>query len=277
MWIGRRPRSAVLAPLVDRIGYSEDAVPHRYERILPTGTSDLMVNLHEDRFWSYDGNGGRHVSGAIFGGCRDEPTVIDTANQRAILHLGFRPGGAFPFVGPAVAHTDGELVDLDALWGSSGRDVRERLLAEPAPAARMDLIERILLDRLAALPDPDPADHAIRFAAATLEQGTAVRVVTEALGWTPKRFVRQFTARVGLPPKRFARVRRLQRVLDDVAAGVYADAGSAHEIDWARVAYEHGFYDQAHFVNDFKALTGLTPTTYHPRSPRDRNHIALEH
>jgi AraC-like DNA-binding protein len=292
MWIGRRPRSAVLAPLVDMIGYSEDAVPHRYERILPTATSDLMVNLHEDQIWSQDGdgNGGGHVSGSVFGGCRYEPNVIDTANQRALLYVGFRPGGAYPFFGPVVAHTDGRLVDLDQLWGGPGRELRQRLLAEPVPARRLDLIEQLLLDRVAALPAPDPTDHAIGYAAAALERGAAVRAVTEALGWTPKRFVRQFTTRVGLPPKRFARVRRLQRVLRAVASGKYAELHTGTDtgdqidwlrvdwlrVDWARVAHEHGFYDQAHFVNDFKALTGLTPTAYHPRSPSERNHIPLE-
>lgn len=346
MWIGGPPRSPVLAPFVELIGYSEGVASHRYERVLPTGSADLMINLHADRIWTHDGSpniastniagtsaagtslagtcgagmgglagasavpgssgmagtigtgdleptGGRQVGGAVFGAPSAEPVVIDTADQRAILFVGLRPGAAYHLFGSAIAHADGELVELDTLWDGTGRTVREQLLAEPGPEPRLRLIERLLVDRLVTLPDPDSDDRAIRFAAAAFERGATVSSVTDALGWTAKRFIGRFTARVGLPPKRYARVRRLQRVLRTVTADPdttrlagpdlgrvnldrTGDSGfDSGKVDWARVAYEHGFYDQSHLVNDFKALTGCTPTAYHPRSPRERNHIPL--
>jgi AraC-like DNA-binding protein len=92
----------------------------------------------------------------------------------------------------------------------------------------------------------------------------SLSAVTSSLGLLPKRFVRRFSAQVGLTPKLFARVRRLQRVL----AAIELD----RPVDWAAVAAEHGFYDQAHLVNDFRELTGITPTAWKPRSATEPNH-----
>ncbi len=71
-----------------------------------------------------------------------------------------------------------------------------------------------------------------------------------------------------LPPsssatERFAQVRRLQRLIAGIPVG--------GEVDWARAAFECGYFDQAHLINEFRALTGLTPGAYRLQ-PGCRNH-----
>ena len=61
-------------------------------------------------------------------------------------------------------------------------------------------------------------------------------------------------ARVGLPPKLFLRVIRFQEVLRAI--------GPDSANDWAGIAVDHGFYDQSHFVADFKAFTGHSPSAW---------------
>ncbi|GAB3425897.1 helix-turn-helix domain-containing protein [Flindersiella endophytica] len=273
--LARPPRTPALIPFVRRLGYSEDAVPHRHEMILPGGGQDLMINLYDDRFWAYEKTNahgvpiGSEISGIGFGGASHQPTVADTGDMRTILSINFTFGGAYPFFGAQAAETAGRLVDAGALWGRAAHEFRERLLESPTPDSRLDLAEALLADRLLNSTagrewEPDPA---IGYAVKALEHGSAVRTVVDDLGWTPKRFVRDFTEQLGLPPKRFARVRRLQRVLTSIEG--------VQDPDWARVACEHGFFDQAHFVNDFKSLTGLTPTAYVPRGPGEHNHVPL--
>ncbi|WP_322752369.1 helix-turn-helix domain-containing protein [Frankia sp. Cas3] len=86
-------------------------------------------------------------------------------------------------------------------------------------------------------------------------------------GWTPRRLNRRFMSRIGLAPKRFSRVRRFQRLL--------RAAGGRDDPDWARLAVDCGFYDQAHLINDFRDLSGLTPGAYRPRSVDVPNHVPV--
>jgi methylphosphotriester-DNA--protein-cysteine methyltransferase len=59
---------------------------------------------------------------------------------------------------------------------------------------------------------------------------------------------------VGLTPRTFARIGRLNRVLADL--DVFAD------VHWTRVAADAGWFDQSHFIRDFKRHTGATPSAY---------------
>jgi AraC-like DNA-binding protein len=64
--------------------------------------------------------------------------------------------------------------------------------------------------------------------------------------------------------KFFARVVRVQSILRSLA---HPHRGALRP-GWAEVALDYGFYDQAHFGLDFKALTGLTPQVYLSSPPR---------
>jgi len=74
---------------------------------------------------------------------------------------------------------------------------------------------------------------------------------------------RQFATHVGVTPKTFARVIRAQSALAraDAARGAYPRI-----VDWSAIAYDLGYYDQPHFIDDFKALTGVTPSKWERES-----------
>jgi AraC-like DNA-binding protein len=91
--------------------------------------------------------------------------------------------------------------------------------------------------------------------------------VTEDIGLSPKRFIQVFQDEVGLKPKLFCRVRRFQQVLHAISLG--------QEIDWADVAIDCGYFDQAHFIHDFRAFSGLNPSEYVARRTEHLNHVPL--
>jgi AraC-like DNA-binding protein len=237
---------------------------------MPTGGVDVMVNLYEDEFRTYHGRDlseVRHRSGAILGGAHACPTVIDTAEMRCNVSVMFETGGAAAFFAIPMSEARDDLVDLEHVWGADGRTLRERILEALTPEAKIALVEDVLLARFAA---PDEYQVAcVAHAAVALRDGAAVGSVTERLGVLPKRFARAFRDHVGLSPKRYARVQRLQRLLGSVASAGIGD------IDWARAAVENGYYDQAHLVNDFRDLTGITPSAYRWRSADAHNHVPV--
>jgi AraC-like DNA-binding protein len=226
-----------------------------------------MVNLHEDEFRTYEGLGHETVHrthGAVLAGPRARHTVIDTEEQRCLVEVNFELGGAAPFFTVPPSATRDELIELEALWGRGGAVVRERVLEAVTPDEKLQAVEAVLLEHLAR---PSEADPALAFAVAAFERGFSVSDVTCRLGLLPKRFVRRFRDHVGLTPKRFSRIRRLQRVLRTIGEG-------SHE-NWAQTGARHGYCDQAHLINDFRELTGITPTAYRARSAGEWNHVPL--
>ena len=70
---------------------------------------------------------------------------------------------------------------------------------------------------------------------------------------------------VGLTPKHYCRIRRFQRAV------TLANCG--RHVDWPQVALDCGYFDQAHFINDFRSFSGLTPTRYLAARTPFQNHV----
>ncbi|WP_169738842.1 helix-turn-helix domain-containing protein [Jiangella gansuensis] len=281
----RRPIPA-LAAFVDHLWYVDEPLPPGRDRTLPTGAAQLVVNLAADSLRWYDGerlDKPHSAAGAGLCAVLARPIGVDTADQAATVGLVFRPGGAAAFVDPPVAVLTDPVTGLDELWGRSGATLRERVLSAPTPQARLAVLEQVLLERLVGATGPvrvtgqaraigsarpaDPAhDSALSYAVRALDRGAAVASVVDRLGFSASTFQRRFRAAVGLSPKQFARVRRLQRVLPDA---------TGDDVEWALLAAAHGYADQAHLIHEFRALTGVTPGRYRPRSVDAHNHVPL--
>ena len=84
--------------------------------------------------------------------------------------------------------------------------------------------------------------------------GMAIRDFAGAIGITPKHLITQFDKFVGLKPKLCERIGKFQNVLETIE--------QRNHVDWARVAASCGYYDQSHFVKEFKAFSGMNPSRY---------------
>ncbi|MGP0066953.1 MAG: DUF6597 domain-containing transcriptional factor [Isosphaeraceae bacterium] len=241
---------------------------HLKERLLPTGTMELVINLREDRVKVYD----RHDTdrfesfrGSVICGAQSEFFVIDTAEQASVIGAHFRPGGAFPFL-----HlTAGELLNahapLESLWGNRAGDLRDRLVEAKTPEARFAILEQTLL----AQADRPLLHHpAVAFAIEEIRRmpdAWTIAHLADRVGLSHRRFIQAFNEEVGLTPKLFGRIIRFQEVLNRIGAG--------REIRWANLAASCGYYDQAHFIRDFRAFSGLTPTAYVGLRTEHLNHV----
>src|SRR5205809_8004705 len=73
---------------------------------------------------------------------------------------------------------------------------------------------------------------------------------------TRHHLARQFSAQVSTTVKQFARVKRAEAARTRAVA---ARAAYERNVPWSTIAHQVGYYDQAHLIRDFKALTGSTP------------------
>ena len=115
---------------VEYLWLLRDAPSHVRERIVPSGTLELVVNLREDEIRIHDVSVPGRVachSGTVVSGAYGGFFVIDPRQHGSMLGVHFRPGGAFPFLGVPAGELADAHVDLRTLWGRSGDELREQL------------------------------------------------------------------------------------------------------------------------------------------------------
>ncbi len=261
--IVRRP-APPLSGLVQAIIYrAGEQARTSVEKILPGPDTGLWVNLNRDAFRSFD-DAGRisQVPGAMVAGPTSRASVIEFEQGHAHVSVMFALGAASRFVGPSLAAARDELVPLELLWRGDGARLREQLLEARTAQDALGVMESALVRQLSGPLAPDPAVIA---AARALSRGIGVGEVSRDLGMAPRTLRRRFTAQVGLTPKRFARVQRMQRL-------VRALDGHT-QVDWAAMAARHGYADQPHLADEFRALAGVTPGEYLRSRVNGPNHL----
>lgn len=80
-----------------------------------------------------------------------------------------------------------------------------------------------------------------------------IEEISSKLGLSPRTLERHFKQSIGLSPKFYSRIIRLNHVFQMVQSG---------NRDWADIVYQSGFYDQPHFIKNFKEFIGEDPTSY---------------
>jgi AraC-like DNA-binding protein len=174
--------------------------------------------------------------------------------QGRVFGIKFRPGGFYPFLKRPIVHlTDGAISIRDAF----GADCTALVAAFAAQADAATLIDLSTACVRAHLPAPDATvTHINQIIDTIIADRTITRVdmVARQFGTTPRTLQRLFRQYVGVSPKWVIKRYRLHD-----AAVHLADGGS---LDWPKLAVDLGYFDQAHFINDFKALIGTTPAAY---------------
>jgi len=248
-------------------GYDQ---PHSRERVVPTGTMQLIVNLREEELRLYDRQDHRRFQSlgvSLISGTHSRFVLIDTASQASTVGVHFKAGGAQPFMGVSAGELRDANVPLDALWGTKATELRDRLLEAQTPEVRFGVLKRALLAQVTR-----PLTHhpAVAFALREFQGMTRTRTVKEVskrTGLSQRRLIQLFREEVGLTPKLFCRILRFQEVIRLV--------GSEKRVEWAEVALRCGYFDQAHFAHDFRAFSGTTPTSYLAHRVEHPNHVPL--
>ena len=230
---------------------------HKTERILPTGTLELVINLRQNELRFYDAEGPENcsrLSGAVVSGASGRGFAPDTAEVDFIIGVHFKPGGAFPFLGLPAGDLADTHVDLEILWGPSAGRLRERLCEARTSAERFQLLQEALLSRLC---HGVKQHYAVSAALEMFGKNQAAQRVREAakyLGLSQRRFIQVFKAEVGMTPKLFSRIQRFQQTRAFIQHNP--------SINWADLAVDLGYFDQSHFIREFLEFSGLSPTDY---------------
>jgi AraC-like DNA-binding protein len=238
--------------------YRDLEVDHTKERLLPDGGMELIIDLGESPKKLYDRRDtGRytHCRRCWISGMHRSFIQIGAEAGSSMIGARFRPGGGAALFRFPLSELSGEVVELDLIWKDAILSLREQLLEATGPEARFDLLERFLLAGIRERPIPDRAVHA---ALARLRSWPVIRLrgLAADLGLSQKQMISRFAADVGLTPKLVSRLFRFHGTLLEV------HAGGDRPRDWAELAQEHGYFDQAHLIHEFQEFSGVTPTAY---------------
>ena len=259
-------------PLAESVAYLwalRDVPVHSTERIVPSGTLELVVNLQRGRTVRLRPS--RHDLEAVFRrpGVRRLSALLrdrhaTTTRRSSVSH--FKPGGACGIswcstgrVGRS-AHRPRDAVG--SRGGRAARTVVRRVHGED----RFAVLEQALMLRLAGFHHGHPA---VPFALGELARpGVSVGEVAARVDLSRRRLIEVFTSEVGMTPKRLSRVLRFQR------ASALARSGTA--VDWARLARACGYFDQSHLIHDVSEFAGTSPRQLGPASEQVKElHLAV--
>jgi len=158
----------------------------------------------------------------------------------------FRPGMAPGFVRVPGSQTTDRLLPLDDVWGAKGRQLRTHIEDAKSPQQSIALLEAQLVD------ESEPG-IVQKMSAYIVGRSGQVRVDDLAFdaAMSARQLRRLFLEHMGLSPKHFCRVIRFRHSLPRLR--------NARRGAWTQVALECGYYDQAHFINEFREFSGYTP------------------
>lgn len=241
------PREA-LRPFVKRLLVVESTAAHPDAHLPDTGL--VAAFSFRGDCWLY---GGPRAPRAAITGLWDTVRTHAHSRDHAVVIVGFTATGAAALLRQPLKEFANATTDLDAVLGpSAGVD---RLNDQLAEAANHEHRFRLVQDFLMARVEDTRLDRLVAAAVALIERSQGmVRMesVARQVGLSQSALERRFRQRVGASPRTFASLVRLRNVVRLGEAGT----------DLTTIAHAAGYYDQSHFIKDFKRFTGKAPGSF---------------
>lgn len=241
--------SEILIPFVKSIAISvnEDASSYK---ILP-GTSIVMGFQFSGKLsYSQESKTIPLNSSGITGLMNSYRIFNNSANTGSVLVMFTEIGASAFFKYPLHEIFDQSIALDDFILRSQMDLVLEQINESDSDIKKINAVERFLVSRLNKIPD-----ELVSVAVNLIKQShgnVKITTLTESLNISQSQFEKRFRKVVGATPKKFASIVRLNALLD----------ANPKVNKLTQLAFDTGYFDQAHFIKDFKSFTGQTPEQY---------------
>lgn len=228
------------------------------DSLLPSGSLELVFNLSGTALVSVVNGRPEATPHAELMGQITQPFSVQMPGATLLLGVRFHPHAAGLFLKSSVGHLNDTITNLADVFGSELVFLQEQLFSAATVQDRIQHLERFLLAKLAHGPHNPSHFQVVQLALRRLlsqPHEASLGIVATECGISQRHLQTLFLNFVGLRPKQFVKIARLQRSI-----------GHLHQspASLTAVAYDCGYYDQSHFIRDFKSFTGLTPSQYEP-------------
>lgn len=225
------------------------------QTIIPDGCMEMIFH-YRDLYRQYTENGNSLIQPKCFViGQLTRPLEIEPTGKIGIFSVRFHPNGFLPFTTIPIKEMENTAVSLEKLFGQNGQEIEQQILTASSTAERIKLIEVFLLNRLT---DNETIDRIVKSTVETILTANGQLTIDELSKQTNinrRQLERKFSSAIGLSPKQLSKTIRLQATLKMLLNKKFTSLTA--------LAYENEYYDQAHFIKDFKELSGFTPKEFY--------------
>ena len=223
--------------------------------IVPDGTVKLIFH-YGDTYRNHTENGEIITLPKCFLiGQLTKPFVIEPVGITGSFVVQFKPNGFAPFTSIPIREMEDTAVPMNILFGEGGRKISEQILNARSTPMRIQIIEDFLMKELA---NRKIIDEIVESTLETIFNASgqfSIGNLSQNHDISRRQLARKFSSAIGLSPKQLAKTIRIQSTLKILL--------NQENIKLTDLAYESGFYDQAHFIKEFKEFTGLTPKEFY--------------
>lgn len=231
-----------------------DETPEK-QTIVPDGCMEMIFH-YGDMYRQYLENGNSIIQPRCFViGQLTRPLEIKPTGETGIFSVRFHPNGFLPFATIPIREMENTAVSLEKLFELDGLNIEQKILTSNSTSERIKHIETFLLNRLT---DIETVDRIVKSTVETILTANGQLSVDELSKRTNinrRQLERKFSSAIGLSPKQLSKTIRLQATLKMLLNKQFTSLTA--------LAYENEYYDQAHFIKDFKELTGFTPKEFY--------------
>ncbi|AXT51085.1 AraC family transcriptional regulator [Aquimarina sp. BL5] len=223
--------------------------------IIPDGTMKLIFHYGDTYKHHPEGKESIILPKCFLIGQLTRPYVVEPLGVTGSFVVRFQPNGFLPFANISIKEIQNTAVPLDKLFGKDGGEIGEKILTADATSKRIELIETFLLNRLI---DRKNIDNIVKSTVEIILNGNgqfSVNELSKQNNINRRQLTRKFSSTIGLSPKQLSKTVRIQNTLKTLL--------NKEVTSLTDLAYENEYFDQAHFIKDFKEFTGLTPKEFY--------------
>lgn len=177
--------------------------------------------------------------------------VISGRRGNYCLVVEFKPNTAKYFIPEKLDAFKNAVIDINEVWGEKAGILSNRIDNEDSNEGKIDLIEAFLLTCLEP-PKDSVVDNAL-FSIFSANGNINVRQLSQGAYLSLAQFRKRFNEEVGISPSQYCKVVRVNAALNSALR---------KSVSLTDISYSLGYFDQAHFIKDFKTVVGVSPKKY---------------
>lgn len=179
---------------------------------------------------------------------------IEAFGRTGIIAVRFTALGAYHFFGTPMKEVANGETKLELVWKALADEIEDQIQQAVSTDDRSKIVQKYLQLQLLR---NGYVDKAVDFCIREIKRTNGmirVEALANNAGLSCRQLIRRFDQYVGISPKEFARITKFISSLDMLS--------QSRLKTFTDVALDSGYFDQAHFIHDFREYSGMTPGEY---------------